>query len=68
MSNNRYQTESVDDDQFLRHPRAGSSGYMLSNQYNQLTSHHQPPPQPRPASQQTNNSLEQQRQVSQTLR
>lgn len=62
-SNNRYQTQSVDDDQFLRHPRAGSSGYMLSNQYNQLNSHHQPQTQARPPSQQTNNSLEQQRQA-----
>jgi synaptosomal-associated protein 29 len=62
MSNNRYQTETVDDAQFLSHPRAGS-GYILSNQYNQLNSHNQPPSQPRPPSQQTNNSLEQQRQA-----
>jgi len=62
MSNNRYQSETVDDAQFLSHPRAGS-GYILSNQYNQLTSPAQPQSQPRPASQQTNNSLEQQRQA-----
>ena len=66
-SNNRYFSESVDDDQFLRHPRAGSSGYILSNQYNQLNSHHQqarpPPSQQQQQQQQTNNSLEQQRQA-----
>ena len=63
-SNNRYLSESVDDDQFLRHPRAGSSGYILSNQYNQLNSHNQPArPPPSQQQQQTNNSLEQQRQV-----
>ena len=63
-SNNRYLSESVDDDQFLRHPRAGSSGYILSNQYNQLNSHNQPArPSPSLQQQQTNNSLEQQRQA-----
>ena len=63
-SNNRYLSESVDDDQFLRHPRAGSSGYILSNQYNQLNSHNQPArPPPSQQQQQTNNSLEQQRQA-----
>ena len=63
-SNNRYLSESVDDDQFLRHPRAGSSGYILSSQYNQLNSHNQPArPQPSQQQQQTNNSLEQQRQA-----
>ena len=58
-SNNRFGSETIDDDQFLRHPRSGS-GYMLSNQYNQL-GHTQPqqPPQPPPS----NSSLEQQRQV-----
>ena len=62
-SNNRFGSETVDDDEFLRHPRSGS-GYMLSNQYNQLGHNQgrpQPPPQPSPA--QSNNSLEQQRQV-----
>ena len=63
-SNNRYLSESVDDDQFLRHPRAGSSGYILSSQYNQLNSHNQPArPPPSQQQQQTNNSLEQQRQA-----
>ena len=62
-SNNWFGSETVDDDEFLRHPRSGS-GYMLSNQYNQLGHNQgrpQPPPQPSPA--QSNNSLEQQRQV-----
>jgi len=62
-SNNRFGSETVDDDEFLRHPRSGS-GYMLSNQYNQLGHNQgrpQPPPQPSPA--QSNNSLEQQRQA-----
>jgi len=62
-SNNRFGSETVDDDEFLRHPRSGS-GYMLSNQYNQLGHNQgqpQPPQQPSPA--QSNNSLEQQRQA-----
>jgi len=62
-SNNRFGSQTVDDDEFLRHPRSGS-GYMLSNQYNQLGHNQgqpQPPQQPSPA--QSNNSLEQQRQA-----
>ena len=58
-SNNRFMSESVDDDQFLRHPRSGS-GYILSNQYNQLGHNTQQQPQEPPRS---NSSLEQQRQV-----
>jgi len=64
-SNNRYLSESIDDDQFLRHPRSGS-GYILSNQYNQLghnQSHQQPQSPP-----QSNNTLEQQRQALQQKR
>ena len=62
-SNNRYLSETVDDDEFLRHSRSGS-GYMLSNQYNQLghNSHQQQQPQ----TPQSNSSLEQQRQVGGT--
>ena len=63
-SNNRFGSETVDDDEFLRHPRSGS-GYMLSNQYNQLGHNQgQPPPPQQPSPAQSNNSLEQQRQVS----
>ena len=60
-SNNRYLSESIDDDQFLRHPRSGS-GYILSNQYNQL-GHNQSPHQQPQSPPQSNNTLEQQRQV-----
>jgi len=59
-SNNRYLSETVDDDEFLRHSRSGS-GYMLSNQYNQLGHNSHQPPQPQTP--QSNSSLEQQRQA-----
>ena len=29
---NKFFTEEVDDDEFLRHPKSGSSGYMLPHQ------------------------------------
>jgi len=48
---NRFLEEDIDDDEFLRHPKSGSSGYMLPHQQNI-------PPQQ--SSQQ--NNLEQQRQ------
>lgn len=59
-SNNRYLSETVDDDEFLRHSRSGS-GYMLSNQYNQLG--HNSHQQQQPLTPQSNSSLEQQRQA-----
>ena len=62
-SNNRFGSESIDDDQFLRHPRSGS-GYILSNQYNQLGHNNQQQSQSVPP--RSNSSLEQQRQVSDT--
>jgi len=31
MSNPFYTSDDVDDDEFLKHPKAGSSGYILPN-------------------------------------
>jgi hypothetical protein len=31
MSNPFFTPEEVDDDEFLRHPRAGAAGYVLPN-------------------------------------
>jgi hypothetical protein len=33
---NKFFDEEVDDDEFLRHPKSGSSGYMLPHQVGQI--------------------------------
>jgi hypothetical protein len=49
-TSNNYFDEEIDDEEFLRHPRAGNAGYALpQSHYNQNN------PQSRPASQPVNN-------------